>query len=74
VERKARLEQKAKEREELRAKIVELSKKRDEYLAEELKKRGAKDSFDSSVLEALSEQAAKKGDLDPREEVTRPIR
>jgi hypothetical protein len=60
-ERKARLEQKAKEREELRAKIVDLSKKRDEYLAEELKKRGAKDSFDSSVLEALSEQAAKKG-------------
>ncbi len=60
-ERKARLEQKAREREELRAKIVELSKKRDEYLAAELKKRGVRDSFDSSVLEALSEQAAKKG-------------
>jgi Mg-chelatase subunit ChlD len=60
-ERKARLDQKAKEREELRAKIVELSRKRDEYLAEELKRRGAKDSFDSSVLEALSEQAGKKG-------------
>ncbi|MBI3854648.1 MAG: VWA domain-containing protein [Planctomycetes bacterium] len=60
-ERKAHLEKKAKEREELRAKIVELSKKRDEFLAEELKKRGAKDSFDSSVLEALSEQAGRKG-------------
>ena len=61
-ERKERLEKKAKEREELRTKIVELSKKRDEFLAAELKKRGgAKDSFDSSVLEALSEQAAKKG-------------
>lgn len=60
-ERKAHLEKKAKEREELRAKIVELSKKRDEFLAEEQRKRGAKDSFDSSVLEALSEQAGKKG-------------
>jgi len=60
-ERKAHLEKKSKEREELRTKIVELSKKRDEFLAEELRKRGAKDSFDSSVLEALSEQAAKKG-------------
>jgi len=60
-ERKAYIEKKSKEREELRAKIVELSKKRDEFLADELKKRGAKDSFDSSVLEALSEQAAKKG-------------
>jgi hypothetical protein len=60
-ERKAHLEKKGKEREQLRAKIVEISKKRDEFLAEELKKRGAKDSFDSSVLEALSEQAGKKG-------------
>jgi Mg-chelatase subunit ChlD len=60
-ERKARLDAKAKEREELRAKIVELSKKRDEYLAEALKKGGPKDSFDSKVMEALSEQAAKKG-------------
>jgi len=60
-ERKAFLEQKSKEREELRAKIVELSKKRDDFLAAELKKRGAKDSFDSSVLEALSEQAGRKG-------------
>ena len=60
-ERKAYVEKKSKEREELRAKIGELSKKRDEFLADELKKRGAKDSFDSSVLEALSEQAAKKG-------------
>jgi hypothetical protein len=61
-ERKAYVEKKSKEREELRGKIVDLSKKRDEYLAEEQKKRGgAKDSFDSSVLEALSEQAGKKG-------------
>ena len=60
-ERKARLEQKGKEREELRTKIAELSKKRDEYLADEVKKRGARDSFDSSVLEALSEQAGRKG-------------
>jgi len=60
-ERKAYLETKGKEREEIRTKIVELSKQRDEFLASELKKRGAKDSFDSSVLEALSEQAARKG-------------
>jgi hypothetical protein len=61
-ERKAYLDRKSKEREELRAKIVEVSKKRDEFLAAEMKKRGdAKDSFDSSVLEALSKQAARKG-------------
>jgi hypothetical protein len=61
-ERKAHVEKKSKEREELRAKIVELSKKRDEFLAAEMKKRGdAKDSFDSSVLEALTQQAARKG-------------
>jgi hypothetical protein len=60
-ERKAALERKSREREELRAKIVELSKKRDDFLAAELKKRGARDSFDSSVLDALSEQAGRKG-------------
>ncbi len=60
-EQKAWLDAKAKERAELQAKLVELSKKRDAFLAEELAKRGTKDGFDAVVKEALRAQAAKKG-------------
>jgi hypothetical protein len=60
-QRRAHVEQKAKERAELRARIVELSKKRDEYLRQELEKRGAKDGFDAVVKEALRKQAERKG-------------
>lgn len=60
-ERQAWVDAKLKERAELQAKVVELAKKRDAYLAEELAKRGAKDGFDAVVKEALRTQAAKKG-------------
>lgn len=60
-EQKAWLDAKAKERAELQAKLVELSKKRDAFLAEELAKRGEKDGFDGVVKDALRKQAAKKG-------------
>jgi hypothetical protein len=60
-ERKAWLDAKAKERAELQAKLVDLSKKRDAFLADELKKRGEKDGFDAVVKDALRAQAAKKG-------------
>lgn len=60
-EKKAFVEKKSKEREELRAKVIELSRKRDAFLAEEQKKRGEKDGFDKVAVEALAEQAKKKG-------------
>jgi len=52
-----------KQREELSKKAVELDKKRAEYIAQELKKKGkdAKDSFDTSVLDMLRKQAKKFG-------------
>jgi Mg-chelatase subunit ChlD len=61
-ERKAFVEKKAKEREELRAKAIELARKRDAFLAEAAKKRGdEKEGFDKVAVEALAEQAKKKG-------------
>lgn len=60
-ERKAWVETKTKEREELQKKVVELSKQREKYIADELAKRGEKDGFDSVVKEALRKQAEKKG-------------
>ncbi len=62
AERKSFVEKKAKEREELRSKAIELARKRDAFIAEEAKKRGdAKDGFDKVAVEALAEQARKKG-------------
>ncbi|MBI2933572.1 MAG: hypothetical protein HYY16_18170 [Planctomycetes bacterium] len=61
MSRKAFVEKKAKEREEIREKVQELSKKRDAFIEDELKKRGSKDAFDEVVLQALHDQAAKKG-------------
>src|SRR5581483_5388183 len=60
-EKKAFLEKKTKERDELRAKVVELAKKRDAYIADEKKKHGEKDGLDTVAKEALEEQAKKKG-------------
>jgi Mg-chelatase subunit ChlD len=59
--RKAYVEAKAKERDEVRARILEISKQRESYISEELKKRGVRDSFDEVVLRALRKQAAEKG-------------
>ncbi len=46
-------------RKELRAKILELSKKRDAYIKAEREKLGKQDGFDSAVEEALFEQMAR---------------
>lgn len=63
-ERAAYLEKKAAERAKLNKEAVELDKKRADYIAAELKKKGkGKDSFDSSVLEMLKKQS-KKFELD----------
>ena len=60
-ERKAHLEKKSKEREEIREKVKDLSQKRQNFIKNELKKLGTGDSFDQVVEKALREQAAKKG-------------
>lgn len=60
-ERKAYLDAKIKEREEIRKKIAELDAKRADYLKKEMEKLGDKDSFDKAVNRAIHEQAEKKG-------------
>jgi Mg-chelatase subunit ChlD len=59
-EREAFVKEKIGKRNELQEKILELSKKREQHIKEELKKKGVKDSFDQVVTEALREQAKKK--------------
>jgi hypothetical protein len=59
--RQARIDELSRERAEVRAKIAELGKKRDAWMAEEARKVGPKDAFDSAVKTALRQQAAKKG-------------
>lgn len=60
--RQAVVEEKAKERQELRQQIEELAKQRAEHLKQEVDKQGgAKDSLDEKVYGAVREQAAKKG-------------
>jgi hypothetical protein len=57
--RRAKLEELSKARAEIRAKIAELAKKRDAWLAEEARK--APDGFDGAVNSALRAQGAKHG-------------
>jgi len=52
---------KGQEREEVRAKILDLSKKRAGWLKEDAATRGGKDGFDAAVLKTVREQASKKG-------------
>ncbi|HQU91750.1 MAG TPA: VWA domain-containing protein [Pyrinomonadaceae bacterium] len=49
------------DRKKIRAEILELSKKRDAYIAEERKKAGQSNGFDTAVAAALKEQLLKKG-------------
>lgn len=49
------------ERKKIRAEIVALSKQRDEYIANERKKSGQSNGFDTAVAVALKEQLLKKG-------------
>jgi hypothetical protein len=61
-EREKYIEEKRVEREKLQKEIEELSRKRQEYIAGELKKRGgARDAFDEKVIESVKKQAEKKG-------------
>lgn len=61
AERKKEVEKRISERKAIRAEIVELSKKRDEYIKAERAKLGKQDGFDSAVSNALSEQMLRKG-------------
>jgi hypothetical protein len=59
-ERAEYLEKKAAERAKLNKEAVELDKKRSDYIAAEMKKKGkGKDSFDASVLDMLKKQSKK---------------
>lgn len=55
-ERRKEVEKRLMERKDIRAEILKLSKKRDDYLKAERNKKGKNDGFDSAVEEALREQ------------------
>ncbi len=61
AERKKEIDKRIAERVKIRAEILELSKKRDAFLAAERKKRGQQNGFDSAVANALREQLLRKG-------------
>lgn len=63
AEQRAYLEEKARDREQIQQKIQDLSKKRDLYVENELKKAGGKtdSGFDAQVRSTLKEQAKAKG-------------
>lgn len=55
-QRQAKLDQTIAERRALQARILELSKQRDEFLAKQSRKAGPKTGFDASVAAALAKQ------------------
>ncbi len=60
AEREKYIKEKAAERAKLNKEAVELDKKRSDFIAAEMKKKGkGKDSFDSSVLDMLKKQTKK---------------
>lgn len=61
AERKKEVEKRIAERKAIRAEILELSKKRDEFIKAERAKLGKQDGFDAAVSNALSEQMLRKG-------------
>ena len=61
TERKKEVEKRLAERKAIRAEILELSKKRDEFIKTERAKLGKQDGFDAAVSNALSEQMLRKG-------------
>ncbi len=61
VERKKEVEKRLAERKAIRAEILELSKKRDQFIKTERAKTGKQDGFDAAVSNALSEQMLRKG-------------
>lgn len=56
------IDQKAKERDELKGRIAELSSKRELYVKDEMKRQGLNDksAFDAALRQAVREQAARK--------------
>lgn len=60
-ERKTEIEKRLAERRKIRAEILNLSKQRDAFIADERKKSGKQNGFDAAVAEALSEQLARRG-------------
>lgn len=61
AERKKEIAKRIEERKRIRAEILDLSKKRDEFIAAERKKSGKQSGFDAAVAQALKEQLLKKG-------------
>lgn len=61
AERKKEIAKRIEERKLIRAEILDLSKKRDEFMAAERKKSGKQTGFDAAVAQALREQLLKKG-------------
>jgi Mg-chelatase subunit ChlD len=61
AERKKEIAKRIEERKLIRAEILDLSKKRDEFMAAERKKSGKQAGFDAAVAQALREQLLKKG-------------
>jgi predicted nucleic acid-binding Zn ribbon protein len=60
-ERKAYVDGKEKEREQIQQRITELSKQRDAYITEENKKQGSGDAtLDKALIESVKTQGAKK--------------
>jgi hypothetical protein len=60
-ERKEYIQKMAKEREEIKKKILELSKKRQEYIRQQMKKMKLGGEFDRVIIQTLKKQAGKKG-------------
>lgn len=61
AELKAEIAKRIAERKKIRAEILELSKKRDDFIKAERAKLGKQDGFDAAVSTALSEQMLRKG-------------
>ncbi len=60
-DRKKEIAKRISDRVKIRAEILELSKKRDVFIADERKKQGRQNGFDSAVADALREQLLRKG-------------
>lgn len=60
AEKEAFIQQKSKEREDVRSQILVLNKKRMEYIAEKQKASGDTNSLDAAMIKAIKEQAARK--------------
>ena len=61
TQRKKEIDKRVGERKLIRAEILELSKKRDDFIAAERKKKGPQNGFDTAVAQALKEQLLRKG-------------